>query len=378
VSPAGLFDIDRVAADLIAIEEQTACPTFDGRTRTTELIIGKRNLRAFSPAILELRLRSGQQDDLMTDPRYLIAANTLNRRVTAVLIRRDNNLEACVFFYEHCKFGIGLGVMRGGGLIGENCVAGREAFRLQYIQFAAQALLRHWRIHGVSISVRARLDDCLEVMGPKSSYRIFSERNIQYKLRLESTYSGMLAAMGPRTRRSLAAKRRQLETRAHAIFLPSLKPASALEAMLELQKRSLAKRITEFYHARSRLLQEAPEFFCMGLRLPDGPWLSVLSGWRRNGVTYIDLQMNHMHFKQESISAVMRAFMLEHEIACKQEFIHFIGGTSLLLRRYCEPSESCTDAFFWRPYLRARLTNMVIPRLRPKSFYAFVKLGTDD
>jgi hypothetical protein len=263
--------------------------------------------------------------------------------------------------------------MRGGGLIGENCVVGPEAFRLQYMQLAADALLRYRRIHGVSVSVRARLQTCLEVMGPQSTYRLFSERNIQYKLPLEGTYSATLGGMGPRTRRSLAGKRRQLETRAHAVFLPSLKPSLALEAMLSLQKRSVAKRITAFYRARCRLLQEAPDFFCMGLHLPDGTWLSVLSGCRRNRVTYIDLQMNDMHFKRESLSAVMRAFMLEHEIERKQEFVHFIGGTSLLLRRYCEPGEPCTDALFYRPCLRAGLVSMLIPRLKPESFYTFVK-----
>ena len=188
----------------------------------------------------------------------------------------------------------------------------------------------------------------------------------------------MLAGMGPRTRRSLAGKRQKLEKNANVAFLPSLEPAQALEAMLRLQKRSLAKRITGFYRARYRLLQEFPEFFSMGMRLPDGTWLSVLSGWRRNRVTYIDLQMNDMHFKQESISAVMRAFMLEHEIACKQELIQFVGGTSLLLRRYCRPIEPCTDAFFWRPCLRATLTSMIIPRLKPQSFYTLVKTGTNE
>ncbi len=156
----------------------------------------------------------------------------------------------------------------------------------------------------------------------------------------------MLAGMGPRTRRSLAGKRKKLEENAHVSFLPSLEPAQALEAMLSLQQRSMGKRITKFYRARYRLLQEFPEFFSMGMRLPDGTWLSILSGWRRNRVTYIDLQMNDMHFKKESISAVMRAFMLEHEIACKQELINFVGGTSLLLRRYCRPIEPCTDVFF--------------------------------
>ncbi|MGB8535007.1 MAG: hypothetical protein WCD57_01220 [Acidobacteriaceae bacterium] len=187
----------------------------------------------------------------------------------------------------------------------------------------------------------------------------------------------MLASMGPRTRRSLAGKRKQLETQAHVVFVPSLEPAQALEAMLSLQPRSLPYRMDGFYHARYHLLDEIPDFFCMGLRLPDGTWLSVLSGWRRNGVTYLDLQMNDLHCKKESLSAVMRAFMLEHEITNQQELIHFAGGTSLLLRRYCRPTEPCSDAFFWRPCLRATIFHTVVPFMKPGSLYEHVEAGTD-
>jgi hypothetical protein len=375
---AGLFSIDNALADCSALEERIARPTFDGSQRTTDLIIGARNLRPFIPVIRELRVRCGQQEDLTTDPQYFIAANSSNRRVAAVLIYHHQELEGCVFFFEHYKFGIGLGIMRGGGRMGESLVAGPAEFRLQYVHLAAQSFLQHRGIHGVSISVRSPLDACLEVMGPESRYRIFSERNIQFKLPLQDTYRATLDAMGPRTRRSLAAKRKQLQTRAHVTFLPSLEPAQALEAMMSLRTKALAKSTTSFCRARHRLLEEAPNFFCMGLRLPDGAWLSMLSGWRLNRVTYVDLQMNDMHFKQESISAVMRAFMLDHEIEHKQELIHFVGGTSLLLRRYCQPIELCTDAFIWRPCLRAALTNGVIARLKPKGFYALVKDGTED
>jgi hypothetical protein len=378
VSPAGLFAIDKAVPGLPASAEQTGAPTFDSRERTTELVIGERNLRSFIPAIIELRLRCGQQEDLITDPRYFIAAHAQNRRVTAVLIRHHQQLEACALFYEHYKFGIGLGIMRGGSSIGENLVAGPEAFRVQYLQLAAQALLRRWWIHGVALSIGASVDHCTEVMGPEDKYRMLSGRNTQHKLPLESTYHAMLAGMGPRTRRSLAGKRKKLEENAHVSFLPSLEPTQALEAMLSLQPRSMGKRVTRFYRARYRLLEEFPEFFSMGMRLPDGAWLSILSGWRRNRVTYIDLQMNDLHFKQESISAVMRAFMLEHEIACKQELIDFVGGTSLLLKRYCRPIEPCTDIVFWRPCLRATLTRMVIPPLKPKSFYTLVKTGAGE
>jgi hypothetical protein len=357
-----------------AIDNVVAAPRWTGpldpSKRTCDLLLGERKLRTVLPAIRELRLRCGQQDDLTTDPQYFIAANTLkDRRVAAVLIRRDRELEACVLFFEHCKFGMGLGIFRGGDGIGESLVAGPEALRLQYIHLATQALLRHWRIHGVSLAVMASVDQCIEILGPEGEGRMFSARNIAHKLPLESTYREVLAGMGRRTRRSLAGKRQQLESRANVTFLPSLAPADALEAMLHLQSRSLPNRIIKFYRARTGLLRERPEFFCMGMRLPDGAWLSVLSGWRRNRVTYVDLQMNDIHYKKESLSAVMRAFLLEHEIACRQQLIHFVGGTSLLLRRYCQPIEPATYAFLWRPCLRATLCRALIPRLKPENVY---------
>jgi hypothetical protein len=94
-------------------------------------------------------------------------------------------------------------------------------------------------------------------------------------------------------------------------------------------------------------------------------------------VTYVDLQMNDMHLKKESLSAVMRAFMLEHEIAREQKSIHFVGGTSLLLRRYCRPTEPSTEIFLWRPCLRATIFKMVIPRMKPESIYERIKAGSN-
>jgi hypothetical protein len=378
LSVASLFRIHNALADDPALETRRASPVLEGCERTTEVLIGERKLRVYIPAIRELRLRCGQQDDFTTDLEYFIAANKQkNRRVAAVLIRRNHDLEACVLFIEHCRYGIGLGLWRGGDTVGDGLVAGHEAFRVQYVFLAAQAVLKCWRVYGVSFAIRTSLENCIEVMGPRSKYRMFSGGHIQRKLPLERTYSAMLASMGPRTRRSLAGKRKQLEAQAHVVFFPSLEPAQALEAMLSLQPRSLPYRMDGFYHARYHLLDGIADFFCMGLRLPNGTWLSVLSGWRRNRVTYVDLQMNDLHFKKESLSAVMRAFMLEHEIANQQELVHFVGGTSLLLRRYCRPIEPCSDVFFWRPCLRATIFHLVVPFLKPESLYENVEAGTD-
>jgi hypothetical protein len=353
-------------------------PMFIEGPRTTQLLIGERKLHAHLGEILELRRRCGQADDLTTDPEYFLAANTLgNRKCCAVLIRRNSKLEACVLFYEHTRFGIGLGLFRGGDYIGESLVAGPEPLRVQYVHLATQALLKKWRVHGVSLSIKASTEACITVMGPASKCRRFCGTEIQHKLPLASTYEGMLAGLGPRTRRSLAGKRQQLEKSANVQFIPTLDPEQSLEVMLQLHPKSTPPRIEEFFHARHRLLRAHGYFFSMGLRLPDGPWLSFLTGWRRNGVTYVDLQMNDKHYKKESISAVMRAFLLEHEIGRKQELINFVGGSSLLLRRYCEPIEPCTDIFFSKPGIRSNFFETLAKRMRAGSVYERLKPGVE-
>jgi hypothetical protein len=294
-----------------------------------------------------------------------------------VLIRRDQELEACVLFYEHCRFGIGLGLFRGGDYIGESLVVAPEALEVHYVHLATQALLKKWRVHGVSITMKAPSARCIELMGPASYFRRFIGSEVQHKLPLASTYEGMLASLGPRTRRSLAGKRQQLEKSTNVQFVPELDPEQSLEVMLGLEAKSMPQRNSEFYHARYRLLRAKSEFFNMGLRLPDGPWLSLVTGWRRNRVTYVDLQMNDMSYKKESLSAVMRAYLLEHEIAHKQELINFVGGSSLLLRRYCEPLEPCSDIFISKPCLRSKFFEVLARHAQSGSVYERLKPGAE-
>jgi hypothetical protein len=344
-------------ADRLPLDGRSAGPLRDGCTRTTDLILGEPKLRQFLQEIRHLRLRCGQQDDLTTDPEYFIAANALRfRRVAAVLI-----------------LGVGLGLLDGGDATGESLVVAPEPFRVEYVDLAAQSLLGIWRIHGVSLRISGSFRHRMDVMGPQSRYRVFVARDTPRRLPLESTYHKMLAAMGPRTRRSLAGKRRQLEEGAHVVFLPVLEPAEVFQAMMQLRPWALPRRLERFYRARHRLFCERPEFFCMGMCLPNGEWLSILSGWRRDRVTHVDLQMNDSRFKKESLSAVMRAFKLEHEIACKRQWIDFVGGTSLLLRRYCYPIEPCTDIFLWRPGLRAIVSKMVYLLLKRDGNYERIK-----
>jgi hypothetical protein len=378
VSSRASIDRDQQLAPVTVRDDVRAASTFIDGPRETRLLVGNDALRRHLAEILELRRRCGQEEDLTTEPEYFMAANTLaSRRCSAVLIRRDRELEACVLFYEHTRLGIGIGLFRGGDYIGESLVVGKEQLRATYVHLATQALLKKWRIHGVSLTIKAPTDRCAEIMGPAGDFRRYRSSEVQHKLPLESTYESMLARLGPRTRRSLAGKRQQLEKSANVRFVPVLAPDKALEVMLELEGKSMPRRIPAFFHARYHLLRANSEFFSMGLQLPEGPWLSLLSGWRRHGVTYIDLQMNDLHHKKESLSAVMRAFMLENEIARKQQLINFVGGSSLLLRRYCEPLEPCTDFFVAKPGLRSDFFEMLARHVRSGSVYERLKCDAE-
>ena len=355
-----------------------AFPVFSDYARDLQLVIGNRELHSCLAEIRDLRRRCGQEDDLTTEPEYFIAANTLeNRRCAAALIRQAGQLQACVLFFEHTRLGVGLGLFRGGDYMGESLVAAPRALRVHYVHLAAEALLKRWRIHGVSLSVKAPLDACIQVMGPASDLRRFCGSEVQHKLLLESTYEGMLGRLGPRTRRSLAGKRQQLEKSANVRFIPVLDPDQALEVMWALDAKSIRRPRKQVLSCTVSLVTRKLRFFSMGLRMPDGPWLSILTGWRRNGVTYVDLQMNDMSYKRESISAVMRAFMLEHEIARRQELVNFVNGCSLLLARYCEPTEPGTHVFIWKPGLRARLFEMAATRVQSGSVYERLKSGAE-
>ncbi len=357
---------------------ESAVPALPASEVSAELLLGNTSIRHAIPAIQALRTRSGQEKDLTTDPEYFLSLLAgEQKRPAAVLLRSPSDLLGCVLLYEHTLCGFGLGLFHGGDYVGEGLVVGAAPHRTQLVGIAAQSLLERWRIHGVSLSMKGTKEECVARMGPESEHRSFAGKSVQHKLPLEPTYSGMLSSLGPRTRRSLAGKREHLEKDPGVTFLCDLSVEVAREAIEALRTVSEPTRSRPFFQARLALQLRRSNFFSMALRHPNGTWLSLLMGWRIDGVTYIDIQLNHSQFKKESLSAVMRAFMIEHEIGRQQRALNFVGGSSLLLRRYCRPPEPYTDAFLRRPCLRGRLLAALAAWVRPGSVYERLEAPAD-
>jgi hypothetical protein len=187
----------------------------------------------------------------------------------------------------------------------------------------------------------------------------------------------MLSSFGKGTRRHLK-KRFIFEAQGRISFVPSLKPVESICAMISLSDCSNPHRSLQQHLRRNDLLRNHDHAFAMGLQGVAGEWLSFLSGWRAEGKTYIDLQMNNSRYAKDSISAVMRCYMLEQEIALGQTDVVFIGGTSILFQRYCEEDESCFDLLFRRKGILNSVAERAARLLAPKALVDYIYWSQSD
>ena len=319
---------------------------------STDLLIGAGAILSVKPELDELRGRCHQQDDLTTDIDYFLSCkHSRNCRPVVLIFRRGSRAAAAMFLHEVCFVWFGTRLCAAGDSAGDGLLVAPEQQREMFLRDAVHELVSvQKRFHTVRLCVKTSDGRTLLDYEDTSLKSRLVERTVKHRLALADTYPGMLASFGPRTRRSLRTKRRQLEDAHRPEFFPDLDPEQAFLVMSYLRPRSSSPSRSKWYfRARREFLRSRPNAFAMALRSHDDTWLSFLSGWRRNGTTYVDLQMNHSAFKRESISAVMRAFLLEQEIGVGQKYLEFVGGCSLLLERYCSPSEKVVDLLVSRP-----------------------------
>lgn len=322
---------------------------------STDLLIGAGPIRAIKQELDELRARCDQQEDVTTDVDYFLSyKDPRNCRPVVLTFRSQSRLEAAVFFHQVCFVWVGTGLGCAGDSVGDGLLIAPAYEREAFLRRAIEELISvQKKFHTIRLLVKSSKSARLVDFESSGVHSKLIERTVKHRLELKESYPAMLASFGLRTRRSLRAKRRQLEETLRPNLLPRMAAEEAFQAMCYLRARSsLPSRSMWYFEGRRRILHAHPDAFAMGLRAGDGTWLSVLSGWRRNGTTYVDVQLNHSAFVRESLSAVMRAFLLEHEISLGQKYIVFVGGCSALLERYCNPTESVVDLLVTRHSVR--------------------------
>ena len=344
---------------------------------STDLLIGVEQILSIKQELEQLRLRCHQQDDVTTDIDYFLTSkDPQNRRPIVVIFRAESALVAAAFFHQVCFVGVGSGLACAGDPMGDGLLIAPAQERETFLRCAIEELVNvQKKFHTVRLRVKTSRPSLLVDFEAPGLRNKFIERTVQHRLVLAETYEEMLASFGLRTRRSLRAKRRQLENNLRPDFFPGIAAEEAFEAMCFLRaKSSMPARSMWYFEGLRKMLHTREDAFAMGLRSKDGTWLSVLSGWRRNGTTYIDVQLNHSTYMRESLSAVMRAFLLEYEISIGQKYIVFVGGCSALLERYCSPREAFADLVVTRSSLSGWLFKKAVETFCDPSFKQWVYL----
>jgi hypothetical protein len=343
---------------------------------STELLIGARAIRSVKAELEELRSLCNQQDDLTTDIDYFLSCkHPRNCRPVVLIFRTRSRPAAAVLLHEVCFVWFGTGLCAGGDCAGEGLLIAQVQEREALLRRAIHELLTVYkRFHTVRVRVKTSSSSTLVGYDGSISSKVI-EQTVKHRLPLASSYADMLARFGMRTRRSLRTKRRQLEEALRPDFFPSLTPEQAFDAMCYLRSRSLSpNRPMWYFESRRRFLRSHADAFAMALRSHDGTWLSVLSGCRRTRTTYVDMQLNHSEFQRESLSAVMRALLLEQEIGAGQKSIKFVGGCSALLARYCDPNETIADLVVARHSIRGWCLKKAVERFRDQTFKQWIYL----
>ena len=127
-------------------------------------------------------------------------------------------------------------------------------------------------------------------------------------------------------------------------------------------------RITSNLFAALGMLAAVKDSIYVGLRHPNGQWLSILGGWYEGDYGVVFFQMNNdRDYPHSDFCIVLRGYLIEAMIAAKVPNMLFWDGVGAPLRRYCHllPSVGVhldIPSFGWRTLRRLiGWTTMFLP-----------------
>jgi hypothetical protein len=170
------------------------------------------------------------------------------------------------------------------------------------------------------------------IEGDRKRWWTRQTREVGATIVLEKTLDQTLAALGKHTRRNLRYYRRKAESELMCTFESDVKSSLSMARLIELNQASTHPVTNVVLERRYSTMKALDGLFCVGVKIPDGQWISLLGGRRHHGISEIDWQMNRGGLEKFSVGTVIRAFLIEHEIAIGTDRLFFEGGTPHSMR----------------------------------------------
>jgi hypothetical protein len=304
-----------------------------------QVLRGRDAVLALQPLLVELSSRTGQTGAMDALDLFL-GSPTAREKIPYLLLvgLRDgvrpeaagaDDLDGAVLIYEYKVAGRGMGVFATDDVTGARTVVAAEEIRTEVAELACRRLLELGAAI-VMVSLEGEVEAGRRPADGTACRMMTRRRTVPKYLPLTSTVESTLALLGNDTRRNFRRYRRRLEMDFGAEFVAAVEMER--EEFMEMNRASTNPVIEGIAAWRyESLAQIARPMFC-GLRTTDGRWLSLVGGRRVGSTIEIDWQMNLSGMPRYSLSTVMRAFLLEHEIGLGTEKLVFEGGTPHSMR----------------------------------------------
>jgi hypothetical protein len=260
-------------------------------------------------------------------------------RPCVVVVSQGRRVVGLLYGQERTVAGIPIGIVIGDDTLG-TMVAARPEDMESVVRCAVEALLKH------KAALRFRVaSDRLAFLRNESAIANadihFYREEHHAHLKLPRTYDEFLAKVRRPTRHNLCRYRRRSELAGNEFFpdQPFAEFCAAAKRLLPKAAYPQPKRDFQRYLA---MIEAMPSRLLIGLRRRGGDWISLAAGWHVGGCAFLALQLNDCIRRRESVSLVLRSYLIEQLIKRGIRELVFWGGASAPLSFYTVPREEFT------------------------------------
>jgi hypothetical protein len=275
------------------------------------------------------------------DPAFFLAS--VNRscwKPCVVTVRRGQRLVGTFYAKERTIAHIPTGLIYADETLG-GMVAAAEDEHDAVLQAALECLLTRPGVRGLRLAIPAAAFDRRLFRRVASSLGVeleiaASQASHHARIPLPSSYEAFLSGLGSTSRRNFRYYRRRSE-QVGSRFVPVLPIEESRRVARQLAPRcSIPSRPDQLIRVLN-MVSTVPHPLLMGLQDRGGEWLSVAGGICHGSSAILIFQLNSdRDHRGDSLSTVLRSYLIESLIERGISELAFWGGTAPPLARYAE------------------------------------------
>lgn len=280
--------------------------------------------------------RSTTYNDILFDPEFFLSSVSGGWEPRVVAVHNRTELAGVVYTKEKIIFGCHLGVVYA-DLTWGSVSFGDSVHRENTFLMALEKLLARPGTHGIRLRVLRGSPESAAIRKLIASRNLdvhFSRFKDHADLALPDTYEQLLQSFGSTTRHNFRYYRRRFEAAGH-IYRDSLSLDELRSAAKYLKPRCTIQTQSGSVERLLDMVASADQVMAVGLRHQNGEWLSMIGGVYRPGAGVLLLQLsNDTSFPRDSLSVVLRGYLIETLIRRGTRMLTIWGGTASPLSRY--------------------------------------------